>query len=135
MKLDEKDIDALAKARLKKHKNIQWNRKYTIPYYVGLVVAVVISLMSLSISSDMVMISPDGDKVLVVDSESMVVDGVEYTRDKGKEEKGFPDIFLYIILGFLALACVAYWKWIRDLKQPYIKSFKEYYREHGELME
>jgi len=133
MKLSDKEIKALAHARMKSHKEIAWNRKYTIPYYVAVVIAVVSFLMSIDTPSEAVMVSGDGNKVVLTNGESIVVNGVEYIRDRNKES-GLKYL-RYIGLGASVLAGVVYYKWSMDLKHPYIKRFTRYYKEYGELLD
>ena len=132
MELNDKELEALANVRVKKHKDIMWNRRYTIPMCVLIVIAFMSAFAIRTTIEDKVLVNSFGDKVVLVSGETMIIDGIVYRVDK---EKQWEDYISYVGLGALLLAGLIYYKWLNNLKRPYIARFKEYYAEHRELME
>lgn len=133
MELTDKDLTALANVRLAKRKEIRWNRKYTIPFYICLVIMAMSALIYIPLDSDMVLTSEYGHQLIIVEKEWTVINGIEFNRDRDKEPHQL-DFIPYVAFGAAVLCCGILYKWAKDLKQPYVKKFIEHYREHGELM-
>jgi len=130
MELSDKDLKDLASSRMPK--KVQWNRKYTIPCYLLLVIFAVCLLVPSNHDIERTMISDNGNKVVVMGgSNEMTIDGIEYTN---LNKYNRIDVINYA--GYLALlgALIVYVLWRKRVKQPYTKKFVEYYKNHGELM-
>lgn len=135
MIFNDKEIKVLAKARLEKHKELNWNRKYTIPFCLFAVVAIVSILIIISAPTKMVMVNSEGSEVIIDDLNYMVVNETVYIRDRDKGKSEILGIMGYVF-GFTVLGTfLVYYKWYREIKRPFVEKFIEHYKNTGELLE
>lgn len=135
MELTLQDVKTIAEKRAGKNKKAGWNRKFTFPTYILLVICLASVLARNHVSNEQVFVSNNNKVVVSKDADKAMVNGEEYIRDYAQGVDSVRKLvdYTFLITGGLALVIYAYWYY--RVKKPYIVKFVKYWQDNKEFME
>ncbi len=135
MNLTLQDVETIANKRAEKNKKVGWNRKFTFPSFILLIICLISIIARNEISNEQVFVSSNNKVVVSKDADKAIVNGEEYTRDYTQGVDPMRELvdYTFPISGGLALIIYAYWYY--RVKKPYVTKFVKYWQDNKEFME